>query len=297
MASFIFCDDGEKMNIQWYPGHMAKSKRLLGDKLKLISVAVIVVDARAPESTFNPELEAMLSGKSCIFVLNKRDLADDAATVQWVDYYRKKYGSALAFSATKDKKGVLMAEIQKAAAPIVEKYRQKGMRKTIRVLAAGIPNVGKSAIINRLAGRKGAREGDRPGVTRGLQWVKLSDTLELMDSPGLLWPKIASDIAAVNIALTGCIKPEVIDIPALGMRLIEMLGQLAPEAVPSRYDVVVGSPRETLENICKKRGFLLGQGEYDVERAAKTLLDEFKAGRLGRITLEMPNAAQEESQE
>lgn len=270
---------------------MAKTKRLLGDKLKLISVAVIVVDARAPGSTFNPELETMLSGKACIFVLNKRDLADDEATAQWVSYYRKKYGSALAFSATQDKKGVLMAEIQRAAAPIVERYRQKGMRKTIRVLAAGIPNVGKSAIINRLAGRKGAREGDRPGVTRGLQWVKLSDALELMDSPGLLWPKIESEFAAVNIALTGCIKPEIIDIPALGMRLIELLGTLAPEAIASRYDVSAGSPRETLENICKKRGFLLSQGEYDVERAAKTLLDEFKAGRLGRITLEMPDSA------
>ena len=274
------------MNIQWYPGHMAKSKRLLGDKLKLISVAVIVVDARAPMSTFNPELETMLSGKECIFVLNKRDLADDEQTKQWVEYFREKYGHALAFSAIKDNKRKLLDAIVKAAIPIVEKYKEKGMCKTIRVVVAGIPNVGKSAIINRLAGRKGVREGDRPGVTRGLQWVKLSDTLELMDSPGLLWPKIESETAAVNIALTGCIKIEILDTPALGMRLAEILAALAPEAITARYDIAVGSPKETLENISKKRGFLLKQGEYDVERAAKTLLDEYRTGRLGRITLE-----------
>ena len=274
------------MNIQWYPGHMAKSKRLLGDKLKLISVAVIVLDARAPLSTFNPDLETMLKDKACIFVLNKRDLADGDKTAEWVEYFRAKYGHAISFSAAGDKPGKLRAAIQQAAAPIVDRYQKKGVRKTIRVLVAGIPNVGKSAIINRLAGRKGAREGDRPGVTRGLQWVRLSDTLELMDSPGLLWPKIEDEAAAVNIALTGCIKPEIMDIPALAMRLLDILGDIAPEAVPSRYGIAVDSPRETLENICKKRGFLIKQGEYDIERAAKTLLDEFKAGRLGRITLE-----------
>ena len=201
------------MNIQWYPGHMAKSKRLLGDKLKLISVAVIVLDARAPMSTFNPDLESMLKDKACIFVLNKRDLADNDKTFEWEAYFRARYGNALSFSAAKDKPGKLRAAIQQAAAPIVDRYKKKGMRKTIRVLVAGIPNVGKSAIINRLAGRKGAREGDRPGVTRGLQWVRLSDTLELMDTPGLLWPKIEDEAAAVNIALTGCIKPEVVDHP------------------------------------------------------------------------------------
>lgn len=268
---------------------MAKTKRLLNDKLKVINVAVIVVDARAPFSTFNPDLRDILSGKECFVVLNKCDLADDAMTKKWVDYYKKEYGSALAFSATKNKKGVLLSAINNAAEPIIRKYAAKGMNKTVRVLVAGIPNVGKSAIINRLAGRKSAKEGDKPGVTRGLQWVKLSDKLELMDSPGLLWPKIESEEAAVKIALSGCIKQEIIDLAELALRLIEILGRIAPGAIAGRYGAEQsGDPLVTLENICKKRGFLLKQGEYDFGRGAKTLLDEFKGGRLGRITLESP---------
>lgn len=268
---------------------MAKTKRLLGDKLKLINIAVIVVDARAPLSTYNPELNGLLQGKECIVVLNKCDLADDEQTQKWVDYYKEQYGNAMAFSATQHKKGTLMEQINKAAAPVIKKYKDKGMRKTIRVLVAGIPNVGKSAIINRIAGRKGAKEGDRPGVTRGLQWVKLSDKLELMDSPGLLWPKIESQEAAVKIALCGCVKQEIMDLTELSLKLIEILESLAPEAIPQRYGIdMQDTALATLESICKKRGFLLRQGEYDFERGAKTLLDEFKGGRLGRITLEKP---------
>jgi ribosome biogenesis GTPase A len=277
------------MNIQWYPGHMAKTKRLLGDKLKLINIAVLVVDARAPYSTFNPELKNILADKTCIVVLNKCDLADEAQTKLWVQYYNEEFGSALAFSATQFKKGVLMNAINSAAAPILKRYKDKGMNKTIRVLVAGIPNVGKSAIINRLAGRKGAKEGNKPGVTRGLQWVRLSDKLELMDSPGLLWPKIGSEDAAIKIALTGCIKQEIMDLSALSVKLIEILNRLAPNAIANRYGVEQnGNALTTLESICKKRGFLLKQGEYDFERGSKTLLDEFKGGRLGRISLESP---------
>lgn len=277
------------MNIQWYPGHMAKTKRLLADKLKLISIAVIVVDARAPLSTFNPDLKSILEGKKCIIVLNKCDLADETQTKLWTQYYKNEYDNALAFSATKFKRGVLLSAINNAAMPIVKKYADKGMNKTIRVLVSGIPNVGKSAIINRLAGRKGAKEGDKPGVTRGLQWVRLSDKLELMDSPGLLWPKIESEKAAVKIALSGCVKQEIMDLSELSLRLIGILEHLAPKAIENRYGVVHdGDALATLENICKKRGFLLKQGEYDFERGAKTLLDEFKGGRLGRISLESP---------
>lgn len=277
------------MNIQWYPGHMAKTKRLLGDKLKLINVAVIVVDARAPLSTFNPELKSILADKACMVVLNKCDLADDTQTKLWVEYYKKEFGSALAFSATQFKKGVLMSAINNAAAPIVKRYKDKGMNKTIRVLVSGIPNVGKSAIINRLAGRKGAKEGNKPGVTRGLQWIRLSDRLELMDSPGLLWPKIGSKDAAIKIALSGCIKQEIMDLHELSLKLIDILNRLAPNAITKRYGVERNEDAQaTLESICKKRGFLLKQGEYDFERGAKTLLDEFKGGRLGRISLESP---------
>jgi ribosome biogenesis GTPase A len=263
------------MDIQWYPGHMVKSKRLLAEKLRLINVAVVVADARAPRSTMNPDLSAMLSGKPCVAVLNKRDLADEALTAKWGAALKKRYGAALAFSATQDKPGMLMAVIAEAAAPLVKKYADKGMNKTVRVLVAGIPNVGKSAVINRLIGRKSAKEGDKPGVTRGLQWVKLSDTLELLDSPGLLWPRIESQEAAAKIALCGSLKQENID--------------LAPEALEGRYGVApLEDAYETLSAICVKRGFLLRGGEPDIERGAKTLLDEYKGGKLGRITLERP---------
>lgn len=278
------------MNIQWYPGHMAKTKRLLGDKLKLINVAAIVVDARAPLSTFNPDLPGLIGDKECIVVLNKCDLANDAQTKLWIEYYQKEYGNALAFSATKYKKGVLLSAINKAAEPVIKRYADKGMRKTIRVLVAGIPNVGKSAIINRLIGRKGAKEGDKPGVTRGLQWVKLSDKIELLDSPGLLWPKIESEGAAVKIALSGCVKQEIMDLSELALRLIGILNRISPQAIPQRYSIEqCDDARETLQNICIKRGFLMKQGEYDLDRGAKTLLDEFKGGKLGRITLESPS--------
>ena len=275
------------MDIQWYPGHMTKARRQIIEKLKVINVAVIAVDARAPQSTMSPDLLKLLSGKICIVVLNKSDLADDNQTKLWTAHYKREFGSALAFSATKDKAGKLLSAIGAAAAPIKKRYAEKGVRKTIRVLVAGVPNVGKSAIINRLIGRKSAKEGDKPGVTRGLQWVRLSDDLELLDSPGLLWPKIESQDTASKIAVLGSLKHEILDLTALAIELIRMLASSAPDAITTRYGVSAdGEPHEVLEAICKKRGFLQKQGEIDTDRGAKVLLDEFKGGRLGRMTLE-----------
>ncbi len=275
------------MDIQWYPGHMAKTRRQISEKLKVINVAVIAVDARAPQSTMSPDLLALLSGKVSIVVLNKSDLAAEAQTKLWTAHYKKEFGSALAFNATRDKASVLISAINSAAAPIIKRYAEKGVRKTIRVLVAGIPNVGKSAIINRLVGRKSAKEGDKPGVTRGLQWVRLSDTLELLDSPGLLWPKIESQEAAAKIAICGSLKQDIIDETALAVSLIDMLKSAAPEAIGARYGVDgLGNAHDVLNAICEKRGFLLRQGESDTQRGAKVLLDEFRGGRLGRITLE-----------
>lgn len=266
---------------------MAKTRRQIGEKLKLINVAVIAVDARAPQSTISPDLLELLSGKASVVVLNKSDLADQEQTKLWTAHYKREFGSAISFSATKDKAGVLLSAIKTAAAPVIKRYAEKGVRKTIRVLVAGVPNVGKSAIINRLVGRKSAKEGDKPGVTRGLQWVKLSDNLELLDSPGLLWPKIESQDAAAKIAVCGSLKQEIVDETALALSLIDMLKIAAPNAVESRYGVSgEGEPIEVLGAICKKRGFLQRQGEIDIERGANILLDEFRGGRLGRITLE-----------
>lgn len=275
------------MDIQWYPGHMAKSRRQIGEKLKLINVAVIAVDARAPQSTLSPDLLALLSGKACIAVLNKSDLADEQQTKLWTEYYKKQFGTAIHFNAMRDSKGTLLNAINKAAAPVIERYAQKGVKKTIRVLVAGVPNVGKSAIINRLVGRKSAKEGDKPGVTRGLQWIKLSDNLELLDSPGLLWPKIESQEVAAKIAVLGSLKQEILDETALAVALIDMLKMVKPGAMAARYGITEdGAAHEVLDVLCRKRGFLQRQGETDMERGAKVLLDEFRGGRLGRITLE-----------
>ncbi len=275
------------MDIQWYPGHMAKSRRQIGEKLKLINIAVIAVDARAPKSTLSPDLLELLSGKICIVVLNKSDLADEQQTKLWTDYYKKQFGAAIHFNAMRDSKGTLLSAISKAAAPVIERYAQKGVKKTIRVLVAGVPNAGKSAIINRLVGRKSAKEGDKPGVTRGLQWVKLSDTLELLDSPGLLWPKIESQEVAAKIAVIGSLKQEILDETALAVALIDMLKTAKPGAIAARYGINEdGAAHEVLGALCRKRGFLVKQGETDMERGAKVLLDEFRGGRLGRITLE-----------
>ena len=275
------------MEIHWYPGHMTKAKRQIAEKLKLISVAVIAVDARAPQSTLSPDLKEMLANKACIILLNKSDLANPEQTKRWTAYYRRVYGHALSFCATRDKPAALMAAIRGAAAPIVQRYAEKGARKTVRVLIAGIPNVGKSAIINRLIGQKSAKEGDKPGVTRGLQWVRLSDTMELLDSPGLLWPKIEPIEVAERIAVLGSLRSEVVDETALALRLIDMLAEAAPGALSARYAVKEqAEPQKMLEEICQKRGFLLRQGEIDVQRGARALLDEFRGGKLGRITLE-----------
>lgn len=275
------------MDIQWFPGHMAKTRRQINEKLKLINVAVVAIDARAPKSTLSSDLIDLLSGKVCIIVLNKSDLAETGQTKRWVEYYKNAFGHSISFCATKDNAQKLIGTINSAAQPIKERYSKKGMRKTIRVLVAGVPNVGKSAIINRLIGRKSAKEGDVPGVTRALQWIKLSSDIELLDSPGLLWPKIECPESAVKIAVLGSIKHEILDITALAKKLISLLDDIGTDLIAKRYGIdFFSEPQRVLEAICAKRGFLIKGGEIDIERGARTLLDEFRSGKLGRITLE-----------
>lgn len=278
------------MNIQWFPGHMQKTRRQLAEKLKIVDMVIAVCDARAPRSTLNPDFDDLFKGKSRLVVLNKSDLADPAATSAWLKFFADSGASAVAFSAVSDKPEKLLSKINEAAAETVEKYRQKGVNKTIRAMVAGIPNVGKSAVLNRLAGQKKAKEGNRPGVTRGLQWVKLSPYLELMDTPGVLMPKIADPAVAVRIAALGSIREEVLNIEELALSFIPVLNAAAPEAIKTRYGVETAGEDalEILYGLCKKRGFLVMKGEYDLERGARTLLDEFQAGKLGRITLERP---------
>lgn len=278
------------MNINWYPGHMAKAKRALSDKLKLIDLVIEVLDARAPASSINPDFEAMFAGKRRMYVLNKSDLADASLTRAWVEHFRAEGVFCVAYSAIRGNANRLRQEIESCAGEIYERYRQKGMNKTVRALVCGIPNVGKSAMINRLSGSKKQKEGNMPGVTRGLAWARLTPYLELLDSPGLLWPKIDDEGTGVAIAVIGSIRQEILDEDALACRLVGMLRQTAPALLQERYklETLEGADWEVLGAICKKRGFLLRGGEADYERGVKTLLEEFRNGKLGRITLERP---------
>lgn len=277
------------MNIQWFPGHMAKTKRLLSEKLKIVDMAIVVFDARAPKSTLNPDFDELFKDKKVLYVMNKADLADQKTTCEWVKHFEEKGLTVIEFSSIKDKPEKLLKKIDDAAYDLKEKYLRKGMNKTVRAMVTGIPNVGKSALLNRLAGSKKAREGNKPGVTRGLQWVKLNSYLELMDTPGVLMPKLSDQDTAVKIACLGSIKEEILNIEELALHFIELVNQIDAGILTVRYSIDTNeNPLACLEGICKKRGFLIAKGEYDLERGARVLLDEFQAGKLGRISLEKP---------
>lgn len=283
------------MSINWYPGHMAKTRRLMADDLKNVDLVCELLDARIPQCSRNPELERLCANKRVLLVLNRADQADPAQTARWAAYYRSAGFSVL---QTDSKKGGFLPAFSEAARDccesLIRRAAEKGQNKSIRVMVAGIPNVGKSSFINRLLGRKRAVAEDRPGVTRGKQWYTLPGGFELMDTPGLLWPKIESDEQGFMLAFTGTIRDEILDIEELACKLLEALQVSAPDACVKRYgitDVKMEQAYDTLTEMARKRGFLLGRGEYDTERMARVLLDEFRSGKLGRITLEiLPNA-------
>jgi ribosome biogenesis GTPase A len=277
--------------INWYPGHMAKARRMLEDNLKLIDVVIELVDARAPLASRNPDFDALFRGKTRVLLLNKSDLADPATNRRWIAYYKRQGIEAAEITASaQNARAQTIRLIERAAAERVKQFEQKGVKKTIRALIAGIPNVGKSTLINRVAGEKRAQTGDRPGVTKGKQWVKITPHLELLDSPGLLWPKLGDDTLARHLAFLGSINDEILNLEELAERLLSELRTLAPAALFERYkkldaDVPEGA---LLEGVAKSRGFILKGGVYDVERAARIVLDEFRAGRIAKVTLEQP---------
>ena len=277
--------------INWYPGHMAKARRMLEDNLKLIDVVIELVDARAPLASRNPDFDALFRGKTRVLLLNKSDLADPATNRRWIAYYKRQGIEAAEITASaQNARAQTIRLIERATAERVKQFEQKGVKKTIRALIAGIPNVGKSTLINRVAGEKRAQTGDRPGVTKGKQWVKITPHLELLDSPGLLWPKLGDDTLARHLAFLGSINDEILNLEELAERLLSELRTLAPAALFERYkkldaDVPEGA---LLEGVAKSRGFILKGGVYDVERAARIVLDEFRAGRIAKVTLEQP---------
>lgn len=277
------------MEINWYPGHMARAKRQLSDQLSRVDVVIELCDARLPFSSRNPDLMRLTAKKERVLLLGKSDLADPNLTNQWLNIFRAQGLTCQALDMNKQAKSAL-ALIDRAAKETVERAAQRGIKKTVRAMVVGVPNVGKSTLINRLHGGSIAKVGDMPGVTRANQWVKISPYLELMDSPGLLWPRLDDPLAARRLAYIAAIRDEVVDTAQLSIQLLTDLIDMAPQAVQERFKIKDLSLRgpELLDAVCQGRGFLMKGGMYDTERACKVILDEFRGGKLGRITLEAP---------
>ena len=282
----------DQMNIQWYPGHMTKTRRQIEADLKQVDAVCEIVDARIPMSSRNPDIDSICGNKPRIIVLNRMDLADPAATKRWSEYFRGK-GMAVIATDCKTRKGIadFTPAARTACAEKLERDAARGMNRALRVMVVGIPNVGKSTLINQISGRKGAKAENRPGVTRGKQWVTVDSGLQLLDTPGILWPKFEDPEVGMMLAYTGAVKEGVIDIEELACRLMELLHKFYPQVLLERYKVEAeaGTPGyELLEMAGRKRGFLLARGEIHTERMAKVLLDEYRSGKLGRFTLEEP---------
>jgi ribosome biogenesis GTPase A len=274
-------------NIHWYPGHMAKAKRLISESVAQVDIIVEVLDARLPLSSRNADFDALFASKKRLIVLNKSDLADERATASFEAYYRELGFVVCSFCSVRGSNKKALAGIEQAAAEVVEKYRAKGIKKTVRALVAGIPNVGKSAFINALSRGARAKTGDRPGVTRGKQWVKVSPFLELLDTPGVLWPKLENQQFARRLAYAGCIKDDILNRVALAADLLAELHERYGGRIAQTYGIQERADgQEMLLSICEQRGFLLPGAELDTERGAQIVLDEFRAGKLGRITLD-----------
>ncbi|HYE80562.1 MAG TPA: ribosome biogenesis GTPase YlqF [Clostridia bacterium] len=282
------------MNIQWYPGHMVKAKRKIAEDLKLVDVVIELLDARIPMSSRNPEVDEIVGEKKRIIVLNKSDLADPAVNRRWVDYFNRENTKVILANSVS---GTGLKDVLAASRLLMkeklDRLKSKGLLvKTTRALIIGIPNVGKSTFINKLAGKSVAQTGDRPGVTKAKQWIKVSPELELLDTPGILWPKFEDERVGMCLAFTGAIKDEILDVNELAQRLLEVLVSKFPDKLKTRYkleDIQADmAPEQLLEAIGRKRGCMIAGGAIDIQRASVMLLDEFRGGKIGNITLETP---------
>ena len=286
-------DGREKMNIQWFPGHMTRAQRMIEDNLKLVDAVCEILDARIPLASRNPDIDRLAGDKPRLVILNRCDLADPEATAKWRRFYQER-GIAVLETDAKSGKGVngFVPAVRELLKDKLESYAAKGqVGRPLRVMILGIPNVGKSTLINKVAGRKAAIAGDKPGVTRGRQWISIDAGLDLLDTPGILWPKFDSQEVGELLAITNAIKADVLDRETLSANFMLRLREHYPDALRERYKIEPDPALngfELLEQAAKKRGFLVSKGEYDIERMANTLLKEYHEGKLGRLTLEMP---------
>ncbi|HJC21121.1 MAG TPA: ribosome biogenesis GTPase YlqF [Candidatus Butyricicoccus avicola] len=283
------------MNIQWYPGHMAKTRRQMLENLKNIDLVCELVDARIPQVSRNPDMDEIAGDKPRMMILNRVDLADPEATRRWASFYRAQgYAVLETDSQHGTGTGRFAAAARERLADKISAWNEKGQTgRAVRVMVVGIPNVGKSTFINRVLGRKSAKAADKPGVTRGAQWFRVPGGIDLLDTPGILWPKFDDERVGILLAVTGAVKDDILDLETLACRLFELLAVRAPQAIVDRYKLTIPEQSDflgydLLQQAGRKRGFLISGGEIDTERMARILLDEFRGGVLGRITLETP---------
>jgi len=278
----------EEKAINWYPGHMARAKRKLMDQLSRVDVVVELCDARIPRASRNPDLDELVKNKKRLLILNKADLAEQDKTAAWLAYYRAQGMDVMSFDSAKGRAKDVLTRIERAASEAVARMAAKGVKKTVRVMIVGVPNVGKSTFTNKINGASIAKTGDRPGVTRSNQWVRITPYLELLDTPGLLWPKLTDQRDAQCLAFVGTINDQVMDQQMLAIRLMERLMQEKPEALVTRFKLKDATLTGValLEEACRGRGWLLPGAVCDTDRGSAVILDEFRAGKLGRITLQ-----------
>ncbi|MCQ2420175.1 MAG: ribosome biogenesis GTPase YlqF [Clostridia bacterium] len=290
--------ENNELNIQWYPGHMTKTRRKMEEDLKLVDAVCEILDARIPIASRNPDIDAICGKKPRMIILNRIDMADPAMVKRWADYFKAK-GWAVIQTDCKSRKGIntFVPAIRSLLSEKLARYAEKGQAgRPLKAMVVGIPNVGKSTFINQIPGRKGATAANRPGVTRGGQWVSAGEGLLLLDTPGILWPKFDDPQVGMRLAYTGAVKDDVIDTEMLACSLMQMLAEQYPQAVTERYKIEVPENPdgwELLQAAGRKRGFLISGGEVNTERMAKVLLEEYRSCKLGRFTLETPEMMEE----
>ena len=273
--------------INWYPGHMKKTRELIKDNLKMVDAVIEVIDARIPLSSRNPIIDEMVGGKTRVIIMNKSDLADEAASEKWINYFSKGNDEAICVDCMS---GNGIKKLMSVLADIQEKRNsERSVKRNLRLMIVGVPNVGKSSLINRLTGKKSAKTGDRPGVTRGKQWLTLKNGMQLLDTPGILWPKFEDPKAGIDLAFCGSIRDEILPVEELALELIKWLQEKYPKLLMERYklDELGEMPLDSMELIAAKRGFIMSGKRIDYERTARTVLDEFRSGKIGKITLEV----------